>query len=272
MTALLAETLSDALPGCEVVRGQQVGEDYWLVSGGAAPDFRLLEVEGEACRWHPERPQAIADALDRAAPLLERVEAVTGWRLEPTDLLARAPRLAILIREEGTVLQVALDPDAPAPAALLAAAAGNEERPSDRPIARLLQAQGPRLSIEQAAGLAPGDLLLLPSVLRVGLAGDDELPLSLDLQRGHLGLTRWSAPEPGGLAVALVLTLPPVRLSEDEISRLAEGGELDLGLFPADAPVAFASAGRSLGEGQLTRLGEAHAILISALHREEPAA
>lgn len=255
MSALLAA----ALPGLEV-RSAAPGTGPWLDSAGGAPRFRLVRSGGRPCLWHGERTADIAADLDSAAPLLDRIEQVSGWRFEPRELAEEPPTAVILVDDGESAVELALDPAETPPPELVAAAAAAPRDPA-RPVPRPLALAVPGLPVDQAAALEPGDLLLLPAVAAAVL---DTAPVTLDLATGGLTKSRLAAPEAGEarFAVPLELRLEPALLSDRDMDRLGDGKEVALGRLPEGATAHLSVGGRPIGSGRLLRLGEALAFRL----------
>lgn len=261
MSALLAA----ALPGLEI-RSTAPGAGPWLESAGGAPRFRLVRAGGRHCLWHGERTADIAADLDSAAPLLDRIEQVSGWRFEPRELADGTPTAVILVDDGESAVEIALDPGEAPPPELAAAAAAAPRDPA-RPVARPLALTIPGIPVDQAAALEPGDLLLLPAVAAAVL---DTAPVTLDLATGGLTASRLAASDGSEtrFAVPLELRLDPALLSDRDMERLGDGKEVGLGRLPEGATAYLSAGGRPIGSGRLLRLGAALAFRMDAPETE----
>ncbi len=258
--------LKAALPDLEVGPCAPA-EALWLESGGDAPPFRLRSVEGAACLWHSERPQAIAADLDKAEPLLKRIEAASGWRFEPRSAAPARPATVVAIGETGTIVELAVG-TTPPPATLMAVASAASPDPL-LALPRRLRATGPALSVEEIAGLAAGDLLLLPPVLPVSVDGVDGLSATLEVATGRLASSRWDGTGEGRFALPVELTLPPVMLNGAELQAVAGGGEVVVGALCGAGAAELSVAGRRIGTGRLVRIGQAIALQVEDKVTEE---
>jgi len=154
----------------------------------AAPDtaFRIRRLGGRAVHMDVADGPAMARALDEADGLLSEIEAALGIALHPGDIapLSQGGKAFVAVeamRPDGDqadgLIELALStaaallpaPPPPGAAALL----------GHVPLALRLEIDGPRLPPQEAAALAPGDLLLI---------GAGPIPATI---RG-----------PGGLAIA----------------------------------------------------------------------
>lgn len=268
MSESVLQLLARALQDLEVWPTEPL-DGPWLSSGEDAPHFRLRRVAGQPCLWHPERPAQVAADLDAAEALLNRVEAVSGWRFEPAELRQEQPAAVIAIGDEQTVLELAIDPHETPSSTLQAAAAAAPHDPR-LPVARVLHAVGPLIAVDQLSSLAVGDLVLLPDTMPATLGGADAISCAINLRDGVLQPSRWEQPQPPAFAAALEITLPPHRLSDEAMQPLASGGEVPIGPVSHGAEVTLAVGGRAFGSGQIARLGQAIAVQIVALKKEEP--
>lgn len=256
MTAGTAQLLALALPGLTVGAGQG-GGGLWLGSGSDAPPFSLRSAAGKPCLWHAERTAEIAADMDSADPLLSRVEQASGWRFEPREVLAEAPARTLLISDGDSAIEIGLNPAAAPPPALVAAAAAAPREPSLAVERRLVLRVG-GVNVDEAASLAPGDLLIVPDCANATLG---DVAASLDLASGRLSASRWSEPA-GSFALSVEVELPKVSLSDEAMDRLSQGEELPLGLLPEGLGVTLGAGGHSLGTGTLIRFGQRLAVRI----------
>lgn len=269
-SAAPADVLAAALPDLDVeaVAAPQPGP--WL-GGTDAPPFRLTHAGGEPCLWHEDRLPEIARDLDRAAALLDAVEAASGWRFEPALTLPGPDGggALVAVRNGASCLQLALPASVDLLPERLRAAAEAAPLRGDRPTPVRLLLSGPALGVEEAAALGPGDLLLLPPVATVRLdAVGPDAPAgtwSLELATGLLTPGGWSDDGARGFAVPVSVALPPVALTPD---ALAGAEPLRLPPLREGALVQLAAAGRPLGAGTLVRLGDRVAVELAAPAQE----
>lgn len=240
----------------------------WLHSDDA-PLLRLVQVEGSACLWHPERVADIAADLDAAQPVLDQIEQASGWRFEPEELEAATTDLIVTIRSGETRLELGLPFDLPVPKALLAAAATAPVAP-DRPRPTVLTMLTDPLPIEEAEALAPGDLLLLPEQPQVRIAGHQMMAASLDLATGTLASAPWQQAAPRAFGAVIEIALPPAPLAPAALEALGEA-PIVLGAPPLNTRVRLGLAGQQMGDGVLVRLAGRYAIRLTD-RNEVPAA
>ncbi|WP_423605062.1 hypothetical protein [Sphingomonas sp. MS122] len=163
--------------------GRRVGGAVLVAHVAAEPDRRggwlrfesgaalaLDQFDGVASRFEAQDGLAAAMLIERAEPLLRTIEMALGIDLEPLDIDDAPPTGAPIatIAAAGLAARLALPLGLailPAPPEFAPELAGRTAIP-----ARLMIA-GPRLAPHEAAGLAPGDCLLLGAApLRADLA------------------------------------------------------------------------------------------------------
>jgi hypothetical protein len=242
----------------------------WFLSADG-PAIRVDVVDGRAAALHPDRADAAVAALDALEPLLDRIEALTGWVMEPEATAAEAPADAILLRLEvgGTRFALAVPPalwsvaDAAAPGAALARV----------PLPARLGAVAAHLSVEDAGALAPGDLLVLhpapwAGVLGVAPAGD--LAVVYDPVTGAVASGRLDGGDGvaegvegvRGFRVPVEIRLEGASATLEELAALREGGTLALGPLTAGLRVDLTVGGRPIANGEVVRLGDRYAVLV----------
>lgn len=266
-----------------------VGSGCWL-HGADGPSLRIDAIGEDRIPVHPDRVDALVDALDRLEPLLDLLEARTGWVIEPGSTGPAPPPDALVIVVVATRDGVPAARFALAVSSDQAAALGGTAVAGDR-LARLplpcgLRPAAVQLSVEDAGALGPGDLILLapapwPATLSAGPAGD--FAAALDPGTGALTLrmidrnTALSDGDAPGLEqlrafrVPVEITLPGVSATLEELAALREGGTLALGALTAGLAVELSVGGRPLATGELVRLGDRYAVLIDRA-AEAPAA
>lgn len=263
----LSTALTVALPEFAVTTVVPAG-GCWLVGDrDAFPPFRLLQAEGRSCLWHPDRVADIANDLDEAQPLLDRVERVSGWRFEPSELAEQRHEDIVRIADAATIVELALD-GLDVPETLREAVARAPVR-GDRPQPMTLTLDGPTLSVEAASELGVGDLLLLPPVVPVRFDGVTELQLALELPGGMLSGSQWPT-RPATFGLRIGITLPPLLITPDAVGGLASQ-PLALGPFTA-VPVSLSLGERAVGTGTLVQLGDAVAVRVETLSSGKAAA
>lgn len=256
---------------------------FWIA---ASSGMALLD--GGAQILTAERTAAVADAIDRLDPIWDAIEVTLGVPLEFDDTADSAPdgAVAVHIAWSGGWSSAALF------VPLVAVPPGPPPPPAPAAIVPLrLVCDGPRLSVEDAASLADGDLLIWPAgAWRAALSvpGRADRPGVFDAMTGRWmdgeGATMSDAdatePPDGddggarGFAVGLSLRLPPMSVTVGELEALRPGATLPLGPVTAGLEVALEVAGRAVATGELVRLGDQFAVLVTAgaaAHRSAPA-
>ncbi|MGB3471684.1 MAG: hypothetical protein WBA51_12750 [Erythrobacter sp.] len=146
-----------------------------------------------------------------------------------------------------------------------------------------------RLSISEAEALEPGDMLVLNSgpwpLLRVEggalhqpgipplgydplsgtltpLLTEDAPPFNGAL--GAMSLSDTPSPETaaGGLSVPVAIHLADIAITQAELARMAQTGTFDLGAVTQGLSAQLSVGGRSIGRGEIVRIGDRFAVLL----------
>lgn len=259
----------------------------WLTSADAR--LGIVALDGAAVALHPERVKAVVAALDRVEPLLSVIEAATGLLLEFTGTAAVEADTPLVELGFGApsarsaLLLVVTRADWRPPAAIAHRRAGT----AIVPVSRIVR--GVRLSIDEASGIEAGDMLVLPAGIwamafaaphmAAWTGGFDpvtgRLSIGFDGQVST-GDTSVSAPTTdaatlGAFAVPVAISLPDASATIAELEGLAPGATLLLGPAVAGLDVQLRIADRVIASGELVRLGDDYAVLVTALPRS-PAA
>lgn len=75
--------------------------------------------------------------------------------------------------------------------------------------------------------------------------------------------------ETAELSVPVTLRLPDTVVTASELDKLADGGTLELGPVVEGLTVSLSVGGRSIGDGELIRLGDRFAILLEKPAKSE---
>ncbi|WP_375402164.1 FliM/FliN family flagellar motor switch protein [uncultured Sphingomonas sp.] len=270
---------------------QVAGPGHWL-HGAGGPSLRIDAIGGERIAVHPDRVDALVNALDRLEPLLDLIEARTGWVIEPESTGPAPSPDALVIAVDATRGGEPAAHFALAVPPTLAAAIEANGRAAGGRLARVplpcrLDVAAVQLSVEDAGALGPGDLVLLgsapwPATLSVEAAGDftaafhpDTGALTLRLSDRNTAL---SDGDPPGLdqlrafRVPVEIKLPGVFATLEQLAALREGGTFALGALTAGLAVELSVGGRALATGELVRLGDRYAVLIDRAADMSPAA
>lgn len=252
----------------------------WLVAADAR--MAIATIEGARVTLHPERIDAIVAALDQCEPVFDAIEEATGLVLEFNACAEPDSAPAVEVRAadaDGTDLAVFYmtplaplrEPDAPP---LLTSAV--------LPVSRTVQ--GPRLSIDDASGIGVGDMLMLHAgawsiEARAATGSWTGLFDAADgiMAVGHPGAaarkdSAMTTEEPpasndrlDAFAVPIAIALPDGSATVGELAGLTAGSTLMLGPVAAGLDVELRVADRAIASGELVRLGESYAVLITSL-------
>lgn len=276
--------------------------DCWLSARDARIAIRVAG--GEAAILHPERVERIVSVIDRLETVFDAVEARSGLLLEfdacsegsADDVL---PAVDVQVTDETGKVSAAFHlvprKDWRAPSGLIPNQ--TDSGAAALPISRIVR--GPRLSIDEASGIARGDILLLAEGgWIVQAAGPPLGPWSglFDPANGVMvigqpssgasGLERNrtlntsphnpDSNETGGqngiasFAVPVSIVLPDTSATVGELASLAPGATLMLGPVAAGMEVELRVADRPIASGELVRLGDNYAVLVTAVPAAAP--
>jgi flagellar motor switch/type III secretory pathway protein FliN len=269
--AVLCALIGDAGFDTAIVRAPQPVAAWFACAGGVR--FRILRCDGRAALLDPERTGDAVALLDRAEPVLERLEQALELMLEPGALDEERIIDAVIVSfsDAGTSGLIAVPIDH-------AARAGWEERARSLdpvaaalPVVVRLLVEGPRLPVAEAGDLMPGDLVLLVARPGATLEADTGTALAgqCDLLSGSFTPHPQGGPmaadtpaAPRDFAVPLTLRLPDRMTSAASLAGLRPGMALPLGPITEGMPVELLVAGRPLARGELVQLGDRFAVLI----------
>jgi len=269
--AALCALIGNAGFDTAIVRGMQPVAAWFACADGVR--FRILRSDGRAVLLDPERTGDAVALLDRAEPVLERIEQALELMLEPGALDEERIDGAVIVSfSNGSTSGLIAVPNDHS------GRAGWEERAhrldpvaATLPVVVRLLVEGPRLAIAEAGDLLPGDLVLLAARPAVTLEADTGTvftgqcdPLSGSFtphpQGGPMAADTPAAPR--DFAVPLTLRLPDRMTSAASLAALRPGVALPLGLLTEGMPVELLVAGRPLARGELVQLGDRFAVLI----------
>ncbi len=258
--------------------------DYWFVSD--ANSAFAVAVDGIVVS--AADLDLACDALDAAEPLLQQSEALLGVALDPLDLKPKAQIMADFstalvarIDSPATTLWIALHPDAGHIAQWQAKADSLPVDPATVPIPVMVTLTAARLTPEQAAGMAPGDLLLLARHMPAMLAAvsqDKADPVGgrFDCQSGAFSAgavfddgdadMQDDDLEPSGAAAAfavpVTLRLPGHSIDAATLAALGPGYVLPLSPLVQGLQVDLLVGGRRIARGEIVELGDNFAVHI----------
>jgi flagellar motor switch/type III secretory pathway protein FliN len=256
------------------------GIDAAIVQDAPAGPWFLCSdgVRFRAAGGPPLSAERVGDAialLDRADPLLARVETALGIALEPGAIEdgESAPCVVLSLTTGGIAGTIAFPIDHPGRTEWEARA--HALRPADArlPVVLRVLAAGPRLGVAEAGALAAGDLVLIgarPAAV-IESSASSAISGQLDLASGGFTLHPEGDPmasEPAAsaahrdFAVPLTVRLPDRATSAAALAALRPGTALPLGPLTDGLPVELLVAGRLLARGELVQLGDRFAVLI----------
>lgn len=243
-----------------------------------------------------------ADMLDRLDGLIARLESLTGAAFEPVGLTREPGPAEALIRLEATEAdgRVAHRADWAPPAAfdchaVLAKAGAAPGVLACVGVVCSISLPGPALPPGRAAGLRPGDVLLIPALFARECTATVHAPPPVGTVRGcrlrgpgaHFqngdGMTDGTEGESGGAAAAPAqiwaeLT-PPLRVVIDHaplpletVARLAPGAALPLSLDEGRFAVRILAGETEIASGELVAFGEGYGVLIRDVAKAPDAA
>ncbi|WP_379553634.1 hypothetical protein [Qipengyuania sp. DGS5-3] len=216
--------------------------------------------------------QELMHALSAHEALLSEVEAATGLAAEFSDHGGPPMSWAVaqLSKAEKLLGEVAFlaappmtrKPSAPTPFAPTFVAArlsmSDAERLTDGDMVVL--EQGPWALMAEPGSFQPTSLALDPLTGRLAPPFADTTPAPPQQEPAPMN----SPDDMEPLSVPVALHLPDILVSPVELARLADGGTLELGPIAEGLQVALAVGGRTVGHGEVVRLGDRFAVLMDA--------
>ncbi len=247
--------------------------------------FAILSATGRCMLADDDSVDHACDVLDAADPVLRHVETRLGIAIEPTAICAAAQTAfnsdnAVIIRigHEDLALLLAIDPDDEQRARWIAAADAASPDTAAVPVAVNVEFEAAKLSLADAAGIAGGDMLLLPRsakavwhdparnspghaivdlaemILRPGGAYYDEEESGMNDELGQ-------GANPG-FQVPVTVRLPTQYVAATTLAALHAGSSLQLGPLVQGLAVELLVGGRPIATGEIVEVGENFAILI----------
>jgi predicted RecA/RadA family phage recombinase len=228
-------------------------------------------------------------ALDEAEPLLSEIEARTGLLLDPTDAVSVLPpdclTFEVSAAEPQHLITLVLSPDFDPPSALHQMFDALEIDWSKVPVVFHIQIIGPSLSVEAAAMLESGDLVLIG-----GMATGARLiwPLETSAQTAQIISGRYDLLSGGftansigdtmatnatngvtGFSVPLSIRLPNRMTTAAELSAMQPGTTINIGAVTQGLEVSILVADQEIARGELVQVGDQFGVLIEqkTVHR-----
>lgn len=267
------------------------GEGWWWV-GDDAVAVRIDALDGTAAALHPDRIGEVVAAFESAAPLLDALESVTGWVIEPGGSSPRAPDDSIILRvsasRNGTSVAELAIAVPPALAETATGSVASADLLRNVPLSATMFVRAVELTIDDADALATGDLLILSEGgwrATLSLPGMGDVAAVLEPGSGALvHAPAWNGREmpvsddepPAAdrireLRVPVALRMPDIAVTAGDLAGLREGGTLPLGPVTAGLAVELAIGGRVIAHGEIVRLGDRFAVHVDRLAPTAPA-
>jgi predicted RecA/RadA family phage recombinase len=278
--------------------GERVGSDLSFSSRVAEPE-RLpngsdwmncghgvfLNISIAAGRHHVFREERLVEmvaALDAAEPLLSEIEARTGLLLDPADAVPLLPEESLVFEvasaDQHYLVTLALSPDFDPPSALHQMFDALDIDWSKVPVGFHIQIIGPSLSVEAAATLESGDLVLIG-----GIAAGAKLiwPADTSVQTAQIISGRYDMLNGGfiansigdsmatnatngatGFSVPLSIRLPNRMTTAAELSAMQPGTTINIGAVTQGLKVSILVADQEIACGELVQVGDQFGVLI----------
>jgi Type III flagellar switch regulator (C-ring) FliN C-term len=247
---------------------QKAGHGWFQTSAGAA--FQVNRVKDKTIVLDESRIVDAVEALDAVNDLLDCIEQCLGVALEPVaiapDISNEHPVLQISTEQQQITLSL--------PLSLLDKHVLQDRAKNAAPMARdmpclyELGIVAAYLEIDEAANLAPGDLLLVTTPAKAQLiwaigvcTGLVDLTKASFTPHGHDGDDMMSE-RSGSFRVPVTITLPQQTSNAEALGGLKPGSTLALGPITNGLQVNLAVAGRSFASGELVQVGDQFAVLI----------
>jgi flagellar motor switch/type III secretory pathway protein FliN len=229
------------------------------------------------------------DMLDAAEPLLQQAEQLLGIELDPHDLQPKRQimqdfpeALVARIRSADVTLWIAVQPHAEYAVQWQAKAEMLPLHQAAAPVRIRVMLTAARLSLEQAAGIASGDLLLLARNIPAMIVTADDLRLDridghFDCRSGAFGAgaifddgdadmadddLEQSGSTAAAFAVPITLQLPGQFIDASMLVALAPGYVLPLSPLVQGLQVDLLVGGRRIARGEIVEMGDSFAVHI----------
>jgi flagellar motor switch/type III secretory pathway protein FliN len=292
MLALLSgETTDSHMPLVSCLSGSQSGD--W-VNCGEGLFLRIGVAGGCPYVFRENRLAEMVNALDAAEPILSEIEHRCGFALDPAEAVSALPEHSLIIQVSSVdgqhLIHLALSPDFLAPPAFHTMFDGLKIDWSNVPVAFGIQISGPLLSVEIAAAIETGDLILIG-----GMASAVRLiwPAEITQQRKVTGIynmfngqftanEKGSTMEPGAensananlpleFSVPISIQLPNRMTSAAELSQMRPGTTLNIGAVAQGLPVSILVGNQEIARGELVQVGDQFAVLVEQkiVHNEQ---
>jgi flagellar motor switch/type III secretory pathway protein FliN len=236
----------------------------------------------------------MVNALDAAEPILSEIERRCGLALDPAEAVSALPENSLIIQVSSVngqhLINLALSPDFLAPPALHTMFDGLKIDWSNVPVAFGIQISGPSLSVEIAAAIEKGDLILIggmASAVRLiwpaELAQQQKMTGIYNMFSGQFtangkGSTMESSAENGanansplGFSVPISIRLPNRMTSAAELSQMRPGTTLNIGAVLQGLPVSILVGDQEIARGELVQVGDQFAVMVEqkVVHNEQ---
>jgi Type III flagellar switch regulator (C-ring) FliN C-term len=249
-------------------RTQSNATGWFGTDSGAS--FHIALADGQSVMLDASRVDSSVSALDAVDSLLDVIETGLGVILEPVSFSRDAdpdtPLFQISTPEHQILLSLpiaSLDI-----AYLIERAKAISPAATHMPCICELSIVGAYLDIDDAAGLATGDLIILATPAKAQLIWASGVSTGIvDLTTATFAPHRpdgetMSAERSGGFNVPITITLPKQTTSAASLAGLKPGSTLALAPITNGLQVTLAVAGRSFASGELVQVGDQFAVLI----------
>lgn len=259
--------------------------DQWFVTGNSA----AFAISVEGIEMVAADVDVACDALDAAESTLQQAEELLGMEFDPRDLHpvrqireAYSSALVVRISSADVTLWIALQPDAQDVARWEAKAAEIPANKATRPARINVILTAARLTLEEAAGIDTGDLLLLQrmipaTIIQANMALPDQIDGQFDGRKGafRAGINfddedaempddelEQSGSGTASFAVPITLRLPGQFIDAATLAALAPGYVLPLAPLVQGLQVDLLVGGRRIARGEIVELGDSFAVHI----------
>lgn len=276
-----------ALKVAGLTGGTNPKEQWFSTTSGCF--FRIVVANQKSVQLDPSRLTACVEALNEVDALLDFVEARLGINLEPVGLGPLNPDCALKFSIEAldgasgqdravrSHIFIAGQPDHFDATQLQLSSGSRALYMSSAPCSYRVTIRSAGLSVEDAANIDRGDLLLLekrvladitwPVGLDGGIAADPR-PGWLNMETGHFGCEATSGNQMndtskfGSFSVPVTISLPPRTTSLDSLSSLQPGTSMPIGAITEGLIVDVSVGGRTIARGEIVQIGDRFAVHI----------
>jgi predicted RecA/RadA family phage recombinase len=257
---------------------------HWVVCNGGTY-LNIAHADGRSWVFGENRLAEMVGALDAAELLLSEIEVRTGIALDPIESVESIPDnsliFEIITADQQYVVYLALLTDFTARPTLNRLFDALEIDWSQVPVAFEVAIAGPALSIESAAEINSGDMILIggattlariawpvgEAVLSSGranmAAGRFDIFSGVFIVNGvGDAMTVGDASGANGFSVPITIRLPNRMTSAAELSAMRPGTTINIGAITQGLAVSILIADKEIARGELVQVGDQFAVLI----------